>query len=50
MATCFYVDNITGDNFRDAVRAKYGKKAWGKIRQELKNAMDNHAARLNNGT
>ena len=43
------IDDETADNFRGAVRTRYGKKAWGKIKHELKTAMDNHATRLNNG-
>lgn len=41
----FSVDDETADNFRGAVRGKYGngKEAWGKIKKELKVAMDDRA-------
>lgn len=43
------VDDETADNFRDAVRSRYGKEAWGKIKQELKTALDNRAEILKGG-
>lgn len=37
------VDEETANNFREAVRSRYGKDSWGKIKLELKTALDNHA-------
>jgi hypothetical protein len=43
MATTFVVDDDIAENFRGAVRSKYGNKAHGKMKQEIKLALNNHA-------
>ncbi len=44
--THFVVDAETADNFRQAVRYRWGDDIWGKIQDEHKKALDERAKKL----
>ena len=50
IAACFIIDDETADEFREAVRTRYGKEAWGKIKSELEGSMKKRAEELKKET